>query len=360
MLAGRIRQASPAARETAELAAAIGRDFPRSCSPRPATLDGAAVAAAVDELWRRRITASSPRLGYDLHDLLREEARTPRSARPGGGRCTAGWRRRWRRCTTATRPPRRPSRITMSGPNARPGPCHTTSARRRRPARCSPTRRPSGTTAAQRPCPAAPACRRRDSTELAIRNAMAAPLNAQHGYASTELQAVFERAGELAGQLGDTRVQLLGLVGLFAVRYVQGHIGESHDIACRALALSPRHPDLAGQAHFAVAGSATSLGQHKSRCRTSSWPMSGARTSRRAGRHPHQVHARGWSAMCCGWSGVGGGPVLVRLGDRPGQRGGSSVQPRGRAVRRGDHPPASRRRAADPGVPPGPGALHPR
>ena len=126
---------------------------------------------------------------------------------------------------------------------------------------------------------------------------MAAPLNAQHGYASTELQAVFERAGELAGQLGDTRVQLLGLVGLFAVRYVQGHIGESHDIACRALALSPRHPDLAGQAHFAVAGSATSLGQHEEslphfqlaheRCENQPPALVGTRI---------EVHARGWSA----------------------------------------------------------------
>ena len=49
----------------------------------------------------------------------------------------------------------------------------------------------------------APAGRERDASELAIRAAMAAPLNAQYGYASTELQArprACPRPGRAAGR----------------------------------------------------------------------------------------------------------------------------------------------------------------
>ena len=80
----------------------------------------------------------------------------------------------------------------------------------------------------------APAGRERDAQELAILLAMGAPLTAKYGYASAELQHSLERARDLAEQRGDTRRQLLALVGLFGVRYVQGHIAESYGIAHRA------------------------------------------------------------------------------------------------------------------------------
>ena len=137
----------------------------------------------------------------------------------------------------------------------------------------------------------------RDASELAIRAAMAAPLNAQYGYASAEVQAGLERTCELAERLGDTRLQLISLVGLFGTRYVQGHTAESYEIARRSLELSDLHPDVKGQAHFAVAGSATSLGHHEQSlphftlahklCYDAPSTLIGSRA---------EVHARAWSA----------------------------------------------------------------
>ncbi len=73
VLAGRIRQAAPAARATAELAAVIGRDFTLELLAEASDLDSDAVMAAVDELWRRRIIREHAPARYDFcHDLLRD------------------------------------------------------------------------------------------------------------------------------------------------------------------------------------------------------------------------------------------------------------------------------------------------
>jgi len=75
VLAGRIAQADPAAREVAELAAVIGRDFTLELLTEASDLDGDSVIGAVDELWRRRIIREHPPAGYDFaHDLLRDTA----------------------------------------------------------------------------------------------------------------------------------------------------------------------------------------------------------------------------------------------------------------------------------------------
>ena len=126
---------------------------------------------------------------------------------------------------------------------------------------------------------------------------MAAPLNAQYGYASAEVQAALERTRDLAEQLGDTRLLLISLVGLFGTRFVQGHVSESYEIAQRSLELSHQHPDVVGQAHFAVAGAATSLGRHEPSlrhftlahelCYDAAPALVGTRV---------EVHARAWSA----------------------------------------------------------------
>ena len=298
VLAGRIRQAGPAARSTAELAAVIGRDFTLELLTEASDLDGDAVVAAVDELWRRRIIREHAPARYDFcHDLLRET---------GYAEVSPARRRLLHR---------RVAQALQAMHGTEPAAAAAIAyhyERADRPARALPHHVRAAEAASQvfanqkaighyRRAAAllrhVPQGHRRDSTELAIRNAMAAPLNAQYGYASPELQEAFERAGELAGHLGDSQVQLLSLVGLFAVRYVRGDIAESHDIACRALALSEQHPDVAGQAHWAVAGSATSLGRHEASlphfelahelCADQPPALVGTRA---------EVHARAWSA----------------------------------------------------------------
>jgi DNA-binding SARP family transcriptional activator len=299
VLAGRIAQAGPAARTVAELAAVIGRDFTMELVTRAADLGPDPVIAAVDELWRRRIIREHSPVSYDFaHDLLRDTAYGQIS------------------------PPRRGHlhhRVAEALEAVHAGDPGVAAAdlahhyeRAGLPARAVPhhVRAAEVATAVFANQKAIRHYRRaiellgraapgpdRDAGELPIRAAMAAPLNAQYGYASTELQAAFERTRELAERLGDTRLQLISLVGLFGTRYVQGHTAEAYEIAERSLELADLHPDVKGQAHFALAGSATSLGHHERAlphfalahelCHDAPLTLLGSRT---------EVHARAWSA----------------------------------------------------------------
>ena len=299
VLTGRIRQAAPAAREVAELAAVIGRDFTLELLTEASDLDSDVVVEAVDELWRRRIIREQSLASYDFfHDLLRDTAY---------GEISLPRRRLLHRRVAQAL-----ELIHADDPGAAAAAIAYQYERADRPARAVPhhvlaAEVATGVFANQkairhyrraaeilRHAPAGPG---RDAGELAIRNAMAAPLNARYGYASTELQSVLERARDLAERLGDTRLQLLSLVGLFAVRYVQGHVAESYAIANRSLELSHLHPDATGQAHFAVAGSATSMALHEQSlphfalahemCHDAAPALVGTRL---------EVHARAWSA----------------------------------------------------------------
>ena len=90
---------------------------------------------------------------------------------------------------------------------------------------------------------------------------MAAPLNARHGYSSPDLQQALERSIALAESLGRKDSTVTGLVALWASRFVQGRTADGYQTASRALALVDPGSELSGQAHFAVGGSAVSLGR---------------------------------------------------------------------------------------------------
>jgi hypothetical protein len=89
---------------------------------------------------------------------------------------------------------------------------------------------------------------------------MAAPLNARYGYSSPELQQALERSIELGESLGRKDSTLTGLVALWASRFVQGRTADGYQTAKRALTLVDPDSELSGPAHFAVGGSAVSLG----------------------------------------------------------------------------------------------------
>lgn len=299
VLLGRIRQAAAPAQAVAELAAVIGRDFTLELLTEASDLDSDGVLEAVDELWRRRIIREQAPASYDFfHDLLRDTAY--REISPPRRRLLH------RRVAQAL------ELIHADDPAAAAAIAYQYE-RADRPARAVPhhvraAEAATGVFANQKAVrhyqraaellQQAPAGRGRDQSELAIRNAMAAPLTAQYGYASAELEAALERARDLADGLGDSRMKLLSLVGLFAVRFVQGRVAESYDIAQRSLELSHLHPDVMGQAHFAVAGAATSLARHQQSlphfalahelCYEAAVPaLVGTRL---------EVHARAWSA----------------------------------------------------------------
>jgi predicted ATPase/DNA-binding SARP family transcriptional activator len=77
VIAGRLAQLSPPARDLCALAATIGRAFRLDMLARAANTDDAAAVRALDELWQRRIVREQGANTYDFtHDKLREVAYT--------------------------------------------------------------------------------------------------------------------------------------------------------------------------------------------------------------------------------------------------------------------------------------------
>ena len=101
----------------------------------------------------------------------------------------------------------------------------------------------------------------RDSQELAVLEAMAAPLTARFGYSSPELQQALERSIDLAESLGHLGSKLTSLVALGASRFVQGRTADGYQMASRALKVVDPESELSGPAHFMAGGAAISLGR---------------------------------------------------------------------------------------------------
>ncbi|HEY4849729.1 MAG TPA: AAA family ATPase [Streptosporangiaceae bacterium] len=263
VLRSRLDHATAAAREVAGLAAAVGTNFTLDLLTEASDLEADIVVEAVDELWRRRIMREF-RDGYDFsHDLLRETAYAQVSPP-----------RRWllhRRIAQGLELLHADDTDMVSALLAEQY------ARGGRPERAVAYYRRAAEVAAGMFAHAEairlhkealsivrglPEGRDRDRQELAVLEAMAAPLNARYGYSSPELQQALERSIELGESLGRKASTLTGLVALWASRFVQGRTADGYQTAKRALTLVDPDPDseLSGPAHFAVGGSAVSLG----------------------------------------------------------------------------------------------------
>ena len=298
VLRRRLADSSPDAQQVAAVAGAIGRNFDLDLLCQASDLDTHRVVQAVDELWRRRILREQPG-GYDFsHDLLRDAAYA--SVSPP---------HRWllhRRVAEGIELLHAGHLDSVAAQLAeqyeRGGRNERAIANFRRAARAA--------TAVFAHADAVRSYRRsldlieqlpadpeRDAIELDVLEAMSAPLNAAEGYSSPRLQAVLQRAVTLAEHLGRPRSASRSLVGLFAVRFVQGHVAHAHQLAARALELAHDDRDLSGPAHFAFAGSALSLGQLE--LAVSHFALadeaSPTATSLIVGTRP-EVHAQAWAA----------------------------------------------------------------
>jgi len=126
--------------------------------------------------------------------------------------------------------------------------------------------------------------------------ALAAPLNARLGYASAELQDVLERGLTLAERLGATEARVAGLLALWTSRFVQGRTADSYQTAAAARGLVGPGSELAGPAHFAVGGSAISLGRlTEGLAELQTAAAHGTMASLQVGTRP-DVHGLAWSA----------------------------------------------------------------
>ena len=262
VLRDRLEQATAAAREVAGLAAAVGTNFTLDLLTEASDLDADTVVGAVDELWRRRIMHEF-RDGYDFsHDLLRETAYMQVSPP-----------KRWllhRRIAQALELLYADNMDTVSAQLAEQY------ARGGRPGRAVAYYRRAADIAASRFAHAEairlhkealsivrslPEGKDRDSQELAVLEAMAAPLTARFGYSSPELQQTLERSIDLAESLGHLGSKLTSLVALSASRFVQGRTADACQVASRALTVVGPESELSGPAHFMVGGPIINLGR---------------------------------------------------------------------------------------------------
>jgi DNA-binding SARP family transcriptional activator/tetratricopeptide (TPR) repeat protein len=298
VLRNRLQQATVAARDVAGLAAAVGTDFTLDLVTEASDLDADIVVGAVDELWRRRILREF-RDGYDFsHDLLRDAAYEQVSPP-----------KRWllhRRIAQGLELLHAEDTDVVSVQLAQQY------ARAGRPAQAVAYYQRAANVAAGMFAHAEairlgqealsivrklPAGRDRDRQELAVLESMAAPLNARYGYSSPDLQQALERSIDLAESLGRRDSMLTGLVALWTSRFVQGRIGEGYQAAARALALVDPGSELSGPAHFALGGSALSLGRPAEGLRhlELAASLSSGAASLSVGTRP-DVHATAWAA----------------------------------------------------------------
>ncbi|MHA6629446.1 ATP-binding protein [Pseudonocardia sichuanensis] len=298
VLRDRIDQVTPAARDVAGLAAAVGRDFTLDLLSEASDLDADAVVRAVDELWRRRILHET-RDGYDFsHDLLREAAYAQVS-RPQRWlvhrRVAQGLELLHAEDTDAVS-------AQLAEQYARGGRAERALAYYRRAAEVAAGMFAHSEairlhTEAMEVVRTLPGGRARDRHELAVLEAMAAPITARYGYASPRLQQVLERSIALGEALGRPDSTCTGLVSLWSSRFVQGRIVDAHRIARRALAMAEPGSPLGAPAHFAVGGSSVTLGRPATALRhfTLSAALAGGAHSMSVGTRP-DVHGRAWAA----------------------------------------------------------------
>ncbi len=293
----RLDQATPAARDIAGLAAAAGTSFSLDLLTEASDHDADVVVGAVDELWHRRIMRELGD-GYDFsHDLLREAAYSTVSPAQRwlqhrrlaqslellhAGHTDAVAGRLAEQYARGGRPARALEYYRQAADVAAGMLANADAIRLHRQALAIVTRLPPGRDA--------------DRQELAVLQAMAAPLNARLGYASAELQEVLERAMVLAERLGATEARVAGLLALWASRIVQGRTADSYQTAALARSLVDPGSELAGPAHFAVGGSAINLGRLAEGLREMQAAAGlGMTTSLQVGTRP-DVHALAWSA----------------------------------------------------------------
>ncbi len=301
VLRNRLEQATVAAREVAGLAAAVGRDFSLDLLTEASDLDADVVVGAVDELWRRRIMREF-RDGYDFsHDLLRDTAYAQLSPP-----------KRWllhRRIAQGLELLHADDTDAVSAQLAQQY------ARGGRPGRAVAYYQRAANVAAGMFAHAEairlgkealallrslPGGRDRDRQELAVLEAMAAPLNARFGYSSPELQHTLERSIDLAGSLGRTGSKVSGMVALWGTQFVQGRTADGYLTATRALALAEPGSELSGVAHFGVGGSSISLGMPAEGLRhlRIAAELASDAVSLSIGTRP-RVHGTAWSAHAC-------------------------------------------------------------
>jgi DNA-binding SARP family transcriptional activator len=269
VVAARLTQLSPEAREIAELAAVVGRDFAFDVLAHAGDLEEHAIVRALDELWRRQIVRVQAGDRWDFgHDRLREVAYA--SIGPARRRLLH------RRVAQALEQLFASDLDSVSASIAshleqaglpvralafyeRAGQLASRVSANEEAIRCL-TR---GLSLLEH----VPVGREREQKELALRTALSSPLITVHGYAAHEVEANLARVVPLVSANGAEVIPARWRWSLFATRYVMGDIRVAREHSEAAMALAKDDPSCGCEANLTLAASMLSFGEIDAACR---------------------------------------------------------------------------------------------
>jgi predicted ATPase/DNA-binding SARP family transcriptional activator len=258
----RLAMLSEAARTAAEVAAAIGRDFPFDVLAHASDLEESALVRALDELWRRHIVRVQGDERWDFsHDRIREVAYA--SIAPARRRLIH------RRIAQAMEALFHDRLDEVSGAIAghlehggqparamafleRAAGVATRVSANEEAIRCL--------THALALLETLPDGRDRDERELDLRSRLSIVLNSARGYAAPEVERNMDRVFTLSVADGRGQVPVRWLWAAFTLRYMLGDLKATRDVAQQALARSATDPSCRCEAHHAMGGMLMSVG----------------------------------------------------------------------------------------------------
>jgi DNA-binding SARP family transcriptional activator len=263
VVAARLALLSDEARAAAEVAAALGRDFRFDILAQASDLEEDALVRALDELWRRHIVRVQAEERWDFsHDRIREVAYGaigPARRRLIHRRIAQGME-----LLFVDRLDEVSASIAVhldrGGQPARAVPfleraaaVATRVSANEEAIRCL--------THALSLLESLPAGRDRDERELALRSSLSVALNSARGYAAPEVEENLNRVFTLSGAEGRGEVPVRWLWVAFTLRFMLGDLKGTREVSEQALARSSSDPSCRCEAHHAMGGTLSSVGE---------------------------------------------------------------------------------------------------
>ncbi len=261
IIAARLAQLSDTARGVAQLAATIGRAFDVKVLRMAGNLAEEPLVGALDELWRRSIIreqqgATTTTANYDFsHDRLREGAYLQLSParRRMVHRRVAQALEQLHSADLQRVSARLAAHYEQAGENGKAIEFYEQAVEHANDVSASREAirlaRRALALLGQRNASAS-----RDRQELALHNALAAAISALRGFSPPELEAILNRARQLAEALGDEAAVIRNLWGLYTLHIVRGDIRLARSLAEQALSLAEEDTALLTDCHQALGG----------------------------------------------------------------------------------------------------------
>ena len=263
VVAARLALLSEEAREAAEVASAVGRDFRFDILAHASDLEEGALVRALDELWQRHIVRVQADERWDFsHDRIREVAYGaigPARRRLIHRRIAQGMELLFANsldevsASIAVHLDRggQPARAVTFLERA--AAVSTRVSANEEAIRCL--------THALSLLERLPAGRDRDERELALRSSLSVALNSARGYAAPDVEQNLNRVFMLSSSGDGGQVPVRWLWVAFTLRFMLGDLKGTREVSEQALARSVSDPSCRCEAHHAMGGTLSSMGE---------------------------------------------------------------------------------------------------